>query len=103
MELAKKYPESQICSYNRFLGIIPVEICDIFPAAHHLDLATENAQNAFDYPTFIDSLDKFLADNIFENILIIADDFMESVISNSHYKGIDNLEIQVLAKNRDCI
>jgi 7-cyano-7-deazaguanine tRNA-ribosyltransferase len=101
MDLAKKYPESQICSYNRFLGIIPVEICDIFPAAHHLDLATGNAQNAFDFPTFIHSLDKFLADNIFENITIIADDFMESVISNDRYKGMDNLEIQVLTKNRD--
>lgn len=101
--LIQKYPESQICVYNRFLGIIPVEICDIFPAAHHLNLAPANAKNAIDYPTFIESLDNFLATNSFENIIIIADEFMQSAISNSRYKDMSNLDIQVLPENRDSI
>ncbi len=103
MNLAKKYPESQICVYNRFLGIIPVEICDIFPASHHLNLTTGNAKCAMDYPTFIESLDNFLVANSFENITIVADDFMESVISNSRYKEISNLDVQAFTHNRDCI
>jgi 7-cyano-7-deazaguanine tRNA-ribosyltransferase len=101
--LIQKYPESQICVYNRFLGIIPIEICDIFPAAHHLNLAPANAKNAIDYPTFIESLNNFLAKNSFENIIIIADDFMQSAISNSRHKDMSNLDIQVLPENRDSI
>ena len=94
--LVQKYPESQICVYNRFLGIIPVEICDIFPVAHHLNFAPRNVKNAIDYPTFTESLSTFLATNSFENIIIIADEFMKNVISNSSYENKYNLDIRVL-------
>ncbi|HEX2557069.1 MAG TPA: tRNA guanosine(15) transglycosylase TgtA, partial [Nitrososphaera sp.] len=35
-EIVKKFPDAQICSYSPFLGIIPVEISDVFPASHNL-------------------------------------------------------------------
>jgi 7-cyano-7-deazaguanine tRNA-ribosyltransferase len=72
--IAKKFPDAQICSYNPFLGIIPAEISDIFPASHNL--AIRSGHKLEDYPTFIESLKSF-ADK-FEKIMVIApDDFMK--------------------------
>ena len=36
LQIVKKFPNTQICTYNPFLGIIPAEISDIFPASHNL-------------------------------------------------------------------
>ena len=81
-KLAKKFPEAQICTYNRFLGIIPSEISDIFPAAHNLSakLTTYQANN---YNTFVESLKEFLTKNEFEEIVILADQFMKNIITNN--------------------
>ncbi|HET7147406.1 MAG TPA: tRNA guanosine(15) transglycosylase TgtA [Candidatus Nitrosopolaris sp.] len=95
IRLVKKFPQAQICAYNQFLGVIPVEICDIFPAAHHLSSATAaTCHQAKDYPTFIESLDGFLASNTFGEITIVADDFMHDLIYNNSYK--DKLNAKVL-------
>jgi 7-cyano-7-deazaguanine tRNA-ribosyltransferase len=95
VQLVKKFPDAQICVYNQFLGVIPVEICDIFPAAHHLSSATAaSCHQAKDYPTFIESLEGFLACNTFGDITIVADDFMHDLIYNSTYK--DKLNAKVL-------
>jgi len=81
-KLAKKFPKAQICTYNRFLGIIPSEISDIFPAAHNLSakLTTYHANN---YNTFLESLKEFLTKNEFEEIVILADQFMKNIITNN--------------------
>ena len=83
--IAKKFPDAQICSYNPFLGIIPAEISDIFPASHNL--AIRSGHKLEDYPTFIESLKSFAEK--FEKIVIIApDDFMkqatEAATLNAH-------------------
>jgi len=94
VQLVKKFPDAQICVYNQFLGVIPVEICDIFPAAHHLSSATAaTCHQAKDYPTFIESLDGFLACNTFGDITIVADDFMHDLIYNSTYKAKLNAKV----------
>jgi 7-cyano-7-deazaguanine tRNA-ribosyltransferase len=72
-EVAKKFPDAQICSYSPFLGIIPAEISDVFPASHNL--ATRSGHRPEDYPTFVESLKEFAGR--FEEIAIVADDFME--------------------------
>jgi 7-cyano-7-deazaguanine tRNA-ribosyltransferase len=72
--IVKKFPDAQICSYSPFLGIIPAEISDIFPASHNL--ATRSGHKLEDYPTFIESLKAFAEK--FEKIVVIApDDFMK--------------------------
>ena len=87
VNLVKKFPGAQICAYNQFLGIIPVEICDIFPAAHYVSLAdTTTPHQAKDYPSFLESLNNFLAHNTFENITIIANDFMHDLLYNNKHK-----------------
>ena len=73
-DIIKKFPDAQVCSYSPFLGIIPAEISDIFPASHNL--ATRAGHRLEDYPTFIESLKSFAGK--FEKIVILApDDFMK--------------------------
>jgi 7-cyano-7-deazaguanine tRNA-ribosyltransferase len=72
-EVVKKFPDAQVCSYSPFLGIIPAEISDVFPASH--SLATRSGHRPEDYPTFVESLKEFASG--FEEIAIVADDFME--------------------------
>jgi 7-cyano-7-deazaguanine tRNA-ribosyltransferase len=82
-KIAKKFPDAQVCTYNRFLGIIPVEISDIFPAAHNFTPKELTTYQANDYPSFIDSLKEFLAENNFDEIIIVADIFIRNVIDNN--------------------
>ncbi len=76
--IVKKFPDAQICSYSPFLGIIPAEISDIFPASHNL--ATRSGHKLEDYPTFIESLKAFAEK--FEKIVVIAhDDYCTYIFS----------------------
>ena len=62
----KKFDSMQVCQYNSMLGLIPIEISDIFPAAHH-----ETARISFDpkeFPTFENTWKKFFTNNKFLEI-----------------------------------
>jgi 7-cyano-7-deazaguanine tRNA-ribosyltransferase len=67
-DVVKKFPDAQVCSYNPFLGVVPAEISDIFPASHNL--APRSGYRFEDYPTFIESLKEFAGR--FEEIHIVA-------------------------------
>ncbi|MDQ3872554.1 MAG: tRNA guanosine(15) transglycosylase TgtA [Thermoproteota archaeon] len=73
----RKFPDAQICSYNPFLGIIPAEISDVFPASHNL--TSRSRYRLEDYPTFVESLMEFAGR--FEEITILAaDDFIKQAV-----------------------
>jgi 7-cyano-7-deazaguanine tRNA-ribosyltransferase len=72
-EVVKRFPDAQVCSYSPFLGIIPAEISDVFPASHNLAARLDHRME--DYPTFVESLKEFAGK--FKDITIIADDFMK--------------------------
>jgi 7-cyano-7-deazaguanine tRNA-ribosyltransferase len=72
-EIVKKFPDAQVCSYSPFLGIIPAEISDVFPASHNL--AARSGHDADDFPTFVKSLTEFAGK--FEEVVIVANDFMK--------------------------
>jgi 7-cyano-7-deazaguanine tRNA-ribosyltransferase len=89
LQLTKKFPDAQICTYSPFLGIIPSEISDIFPAAHNLSCnRSTNHSNPKNYPSFIESLDRFIVNNNFEEIIIVADTFMRQIVNDQHYNNI---------------
>ena len=62
----KNFESFQVCQYNPQLGLIPIEISDIFPAAHHetarLDFKPE------EFPTFEDTWNVFFQNNTFSEI-----------------------------------
>lgn len=56
----------QVCQYNPILGLVPIEVSDIFPAAHH-----ETSRISFrpqDLPAFEKTWTKFIEKNNFEEI-----------------------------------
>jgi 7-cyano-7-deazaguanine tRNA-ribosyltransferase len=92
-KLSKKFSDYQICAYNPFIGIIPIEISDIYPVAHNLITRKKfNFNNSKDYPTFVSSLEKFLSCNFFDDVIIVADDFMQGIIQDIQIKS-KNLKI----------
>lgn len=74
-EAAKRFPDAQICSYNPFLGIIPAEVSDVFPASHNLTARISHKPE--DYPTFVESLRDFVARNSFDEIIVAGDGFIK--------------------------
>ena len=62
----KDFDTIQVCQYNPQLGLIPIEISDIFPAAHH-----ETSRVNFDpkeFPTFEKTWNIFFSNNTFSEI-----------------------------------
>ena len=73
--LKKKFkdPDSiQFCNYNQFLGIIPIEIGDIFPASHYV--MVRNYFEPKDFPTFRENFEKFFTKNKFDTVYIPKND-----------------------------
>ncbi|HEX2014443.1 MAG TPA: tRNA guanosine(15) transglycosylase TgtA [Nitrososphaera sp.] len=78
-EIVDRYPGAQICSCNPFLGVIPAEISDIFPASHNV--ITRSDYGLEDYPSFIESLKNFIGNNTFEQVIVEAGDvFIEQAV-----------------------
>ncbi len=89
-KLSKTFSDYQICAYNPFIGIIPIEISDIYPVAHNVISKKKfNCNSSKDYPTFVSSLQEFLSCNFFDEIIIVADNFMQGIIQ----------DIQITSKN----
>ena len=92
-DIIKKFPDAQVCSYSPFLGIIPAEISDVFPASHNL--ATRSCYRLEDYPTFIESLKSFA--HRFEEIAVISpDNFMKQAAKVASLNALFVDDISVL-------
>ena len=67
--LKKKFKDIssvQICQYNPHLGLIPIEISDIFPAAHHETSRVDFEPKEF--PLFGKTVEEFVKNNKFSEI-----------------------------------
>jgi 7-cyano-7-deazaguanine tRNA-ribosyltransferase len=78
---ASKLEDTQFCQYNPYLGIIPLELSDVYPAAHYVISDTDLNQN--DFPEFTKTWNIFLKNNKFKNIYVIKNDFLKY-----HSKGL---------------
>jgi 7-cyano-7-deazaguanine tRNA-ribosyltransferase len=102
-KLARKFPNDQICTYNPYLGIIPAEVSDIFPAAHKVVPKSKAAiYSAEDFPTFVESFTKFFQSNNFKNITIVADSFMGDIVKN-YGPSSDGVSVTILDHYHDVI
>jgi len=88
-ELQKKlkdFDSIQVCQYNPYLGIIPIEISDIYPAAHH-----ETARTTIEPEKLIlfeETWNKFLKNNNFEDIYYDKTDLFLKYFAKQIPKGI---------------
>jgi len=76
----------QFCQYNPFLGIIPLELSDMYPAAHYL--SSNFAYNEGDFPEFLKTWNIFLKKNKFKKIYARNDEFLK------HYAKVTKTKIK---------
>ncbi len=81
--LAKKFPDAQIATYNPYLGVIPAEISDVFPASHNLTPRIE--RRISDFRPFVESLAAFAGR--FDDVIVVADDFMKQAVQEAKLKA----------------
>jgi len=73
-KFAAKIIDIQFCQYNPFLGIIPLELSDIYPAAHYL--VSNNNFFKEEFPEFMKTWKIFLKNNRFKTIYAADDEFL---------------------------
>lgn len=91
----------QICQYNPVLGLIPIEISDVFPAAHHetsrLDFRPE------DFPVFEKTWNSFFANNKFSEIRYDKEDkFLRYFVKRQLPKQIKKNLLHNQNKKKEC-
>ena len=86
-KLRKKFKDGdavQFCNYNPFLGIIPIEISDIFPASHYVMTRREFEPEKF--PTFLKIWSDFFSKNKFDVVYLPKMIYFYNIIKNSFQK-----------------
>jgi 7-cyano-7-deazaguanine tRNA-ribosyltransferase len=91
-KFAKNYEDIQFCQFNPFLGIIPLEISDMYPAAHYVMPRASFSEEEF--PEFTDSWKKFFTNNGFKTAYIANDKFLK------HYAKMLPKKIKIRFLNR---
>ena len=74
-DLRKKFNDPntiQFCNYNQFLGIIPIEISDVFPSSHYV--MVRNDFDPEDFPLFKETWEKFFVKNKFDTVYLSKND-----------------------------
>ena len=74
-KFASKLDDIQFCQYNPYLGIIPLELSDIYPAAHYVISDTDYNQDEF--PEFTKTWSSFLKNNKFKKVYATSDEFLK--------------------------
>jgi len=93
-KLRRKFKEPdliQFCNYNPFLGIIPIEISDVFPASHYV--MTRNEFESEKFPTFLEVWEEFFKKNDFNEVHLEKDDLFLQKFKKIIPKGIRKKQI----------
>lgn len=99
IRMVRRFSQSQICTYNPYLGIIPAEVSDLFPASQNL--YTISTTNIEEFPTFEKSLYDFISKNSFRKIIIFTDEFMEKFVTydKNHKKILEKFRPEIIKIN----
>jgi 7-cyano-7-deazaguanine tRNA-ribosyltransferase len=73
-KFASEIDSVQFCQYNPFLGIIPLELSDMYPAAHYL--SSNSIDRNDDFTEFLKTWTTFLKKNKFKKIYAVNDKFL---------------------------
>lgn len=92
----------QFCFYNPFLGLIPLELSDIYPASHNI--VSDMKVNPSDFDVFERSFENFFLKNKFKSVYVEKDDefisHFRKLIPNK-IKVIDNRKIRKKSAKRN--
>ena len=88
----KKYGDVQFCQFNPFLGIIPLEISDLYPAAHYV--MPRISYHEEEFSEFAITWKKFFTNNKFKTVYLANDKFLK------HYAKLLSKKIKIKFLNR---
>src|SRR5574342_302949 len=88
----KKFDNVQFCQFNPFLGIIPLEISDMYPASHYVMPRITYSQNEFS--EFAKTWKVFFVNNNFKTVYAANDEFLK------HYTKLFPKKIKIISINR---
>lgn len=91
-KFTKKYDSVQFCQFNPFLGIIPLEISDMYPASHYVMPRMRYDQNEF--LEFAKTWKTFFANNNFKTVYTANDEFLK------HYTKLLPKKVKTILINR---
>jgi 7-cyano-7-deazaguanine tRNA-ribosyltransferase len=91
--LYEEFPDTSICLYNPFFGLIPVEISDIYPASHNVFVKNFDEYRSTDYTEFLNLLNSFLKNHTFKSIYIVSNKFMNGLIP--HLRTLESTEVKI--------
>ncbi|HKU33456.1 MAG TPA: tRNA guanosine(15) transglycosylase TgtA [Candidatus Nitrosotalea sp.] len=74
-KFAKVFEDTQFCQYNPYLGIIPLELSDVYPAAHYVMSDSQHDQD--DFTEFVTTWNIFLKQNKFKTIHAASNEFLK--------------------------
>lgn len=78
--IINKIDDVQIAYYSPFLGVVPEEVSDVYPASH---VVSVRSVKYYEFPTMLDSIIHFIRSNSFKRVLIEVDErsiqFMRSL------------------------
>ncbi|MDE1862133.1 MAG: tRNA guanosine(15) transglycosylase TgtA [Thaumarchaeota archaeon] len=72
---AASLDDVQFCQYNPYLGLIPLELSDVYPASHYV--MSDSKGNPEDFAEFARTLAIFLRNNKFKAIHAANDEFLK--------------------------
>ena len=91
-KFSKNHEDIQFCQFNPFLGLIPLEISDMYPAAHYV--MSRISYNEEEFPEFAKTWKKFFINNKFKTAYIANDKFLR------HYTKLLPKKIKIRFLNR---
>ncbi len=101
---ARILDDTQFCQYNPYLGIIPLELSDVYPAAHYVMSGYQH--NKEEFTEFLTTFNTFLKQNRFKTIHAADDDFLKHYtkaakkkIKFFNFRGKDNLKSKKSTKS----
>ena len=88
----KNYDRVQFCQFNPFLGIIPLEVSDIYPASHYVMPRIRYNQDEFS--EFTKTWKTFFVNNNFKTVYTANDEFLK------HYTKLLPKKIKIISISR---
>ena len=76
--------ETQFCQYNPYLGIIPLELSDVYPAAHYV--MSDYQQDKGEFTETLSTWKSFLEHNRFRKIHASDDEFLRHLAKQTRKK-----------------
>ncbi|MEM0030103.1 MAG: tRNA guanosine(15) transglycosylase TgtA [Candidatus Nitrosocaldus sp.] len=88
----------QIAYYSPFLGIVPEEVSDVYPASHLVGIRYGVSYD--DFPTMLNAIIHFIKSNTFKKVLIEVDDRSINVM-RSIKDELQDVEVEYCLKTED--